>query len=184
MSEMKEKFFDIVMARSNENQRALDLLLSSNCHALVGAIIRMELDSLIRVHHFNNADEKTKEILLNNFFNEGEWKFNGKRIYDSVMLKNMPPLLGWAEHIYAFCCAFIHLSPYHDWASDSNIPNLTDATRQFIVTEIRAQQNDVWGYDTSLAIEEDFGFDDLIPFAPHIFKKLRENLYCEMKRIP
>jgi len=176
MENQKKRLFDIITARSNENEKALNLLLETKCYTLIGAIIRMELDSLIRVYDFNNADRNKQERLLNDFFDGEKWSKT-----DRQMVNNLSRSLGWAEHIYDFCCAFIHLSPYHDWASTSDIPNLTQDKRCSIVSNIKSQQNDNWGYDTSLTIDENFGFDDLIPFAPHIFKKLRGNLLCEME---
>lgn len=171
----KDMFFKIVLDRSNENKKALDILVGEQCYALVGSIIRMELDSLIRVYYFNNSKPERQEEMLKKFFDGDRWAPTDRR-----MIENMPHSLGWARHIYDFCCAFIHLSPYHDWATSSDIPNLTREKRKSIVSEIREQQNDVWGYDTSLVIEENFGFEDLILFAPHIFKKLKANLECEI----
>ena len=176
MENRKKKFYEIIKVRSDENEKALTLLLEAKCYALIGAIIRMELDSLLRVHYFNNADSIKREFLLNRFFNNNKWPNT-----DRNMVNTLSRSLGCAEHIYDFCCAFIHLSPYHDWASSSEIPDLTQEKRRFIVSEIKSQQDDNWGYDTTLVINEDFDFDDLIPFAPHIFKKLRDILFCEMK---
>ncbi len=174
MNNQKKAFFDIVMARSNENAKALEMLIEIKCYALIGAILRMELDSLIRVHYFNNTDDEMQKTMLKNFFNNKKWTPT-----DRDMVKILSNSLGWAKHIYDFCCAFIHLSPYHDWATTPNIPNLTIDKRCQIVTEIRQQQNDTWGYDTTLVIKEDFSFNELIPFVPHIFKKLRSNLEYE-----
>jgi len=171
MRDRKNEFFDIVRARSGENEKALNLLLNERCYALIGAIIRMELDSLIRVYNFNNVDSRKQEQLLNRFFASGKWPNT-----DSNMVKSMSRSLGWTEHIYEFCCAFVHLSPYHDWASDDTIPNLTQDKRHLIVNAIRSQQ-----YDPTLVIDENFGFTDLILFAPHIFNKLRDNLLYEMR---
>lgn len=176
MEDRKKKFFNIIIARSNENEKALNLLLEEKCYALIGAIIRMELESLVRVHYFNNVNRIKQESLLDEFFVGKKWS-----VTDRNMVNNLSRSLGWTEHIYDFCCAFIHLSPYHDWASTSDIPNLTQDKRRFIVNEIKSQQNDNWGYDTSLVITEDFSFDDLIPFSPYIFKKLRDNLLYEIK---
>ena len=176
MNNRREEFYDIVKARSDENEKSLNLLLKAESYALIGAIIRMELDSLIRVHNFNNANSVKQEKMLDNFFEGKKWPST-----DSVMVGNMPPMLGWAKHIYEFCCAFIHLSPYHDWASNHNIPNLTQEKRKLIVNEIKSQQNEVWGYDPALVIDENFDFNDLMPFAPHIFEKLRGNLLAEME---
>ncbi|MEG0664144.1 MAG: hypothetical protein RR483_03490, partial [Clostridia bacterium] len=114
---------------------------------------------------------------LNDFFDNKKWAPN-----DRTIVECLSGLLGWARHIYDFCCAFIHLSPYHDWATSTDIPNLTIDKRRQIVAEIRKQQNDTWGYDTTLVINEDFKFNDLIPFTPHIFKKLKGNLECEIKK--
>lgn len=176
MNEREEKFFSIIKSRSDENEKAINLLLNERCYALIGAILRMELDSLIRVCYFNSVDVDKQEKLLDNFFDSKKW---GKS--DREMVRQISEKLGWASHIYDFCCAFIHLSPYHDWASSSEIPNLTKERRSEIVKGIKAQQNKDWGYDPTLEIDENFTFDDLILFTPHIFKKLRENLLCEMK---
>lgn len=172
----KEKFFSIIKSRSDENKKAIDILLNEKCYALIGAIIRMELDSLIRVYYFKSIDVNKQEELLENFFDNKKWI---KR--DREMVKQISVKLGWTTHIYDFCCAFIHLSPYHDWASSSEIPNLTQEKRSEIVKGIKAQQNKNWGYDPTLEIDENFTFDDLILFAPHIFMKLRENLLYEIK---
>lgn len=176
MEDRKKKFFDIIRARSNENEKAINLLLGERCYSLTGAILRMELDSLLRVHDFVNATILRQETLLDNFFGGNRWLST-----DRIMVKNISHKLGWTEHIYDFCCAFIHLSPYHDWAYTSDIPNLTREKRHSIVCAIKNQQNDTWGYDTALVIDEDFCFDDLIPFIPYIFKKLRQNLLCEIR---
>lgn len=175
MNDRKKKLFEIIMERSNENETALKLLIEANCYALIGAIIRMELDSLVRLHEFNNSDHAKQEYLLDKFFSGYRWPNTDKN-----MVSTLSYSLPWAIHIYDFCCAFIHLSPYHDWAVTSNIPNLTKEKRLSIVSEIKKQQNDVWGYDTSLVINPDFEFDDLIPFVPYIYKKLKGNLLCEL----
>ena len=171
----QREFFKIVKARSDENEKAFALLMQGECYALVGATIRMELDSLIRLFDYKGADDSRKEQLLDEFFKGRSWsKLEWK------LVESMSSTIGWTEHIYKFCCAFVHLSPYHDWATNDNIPNLTRKRRRLIVQELRNQQNDTWGYDTTLSIEEDFTFSDLILFAPHIFKKLRGNLLCEL----
>ena len=175
MDDKKKKFYTIIKARSDENEKALALLLEARCYALIGGIIRMELDSLVRVHYFNNTDSKEQNLLLDKFFMGSKWPNT-----DRNMVNYLASSLGGAEHIYDFCCAFIHLSPYHDWASLSDVPSLTIAKRHSIVNEIKEQQNDVWGYDTKLNINDDFKFDDLLLFAPHIFKKLRGNLMLEL----
>ena len=164
------RFFDIIKARSDENEKSIQLLLEAECYALLGAIIRMELDSLIRVEDFNSSTDSRKIELLNNFF-QSKLESRKWMQYDSQMVKNYSQTMGWAHHIYHFCCAFVHLSPYHDWASNRNITNLTQNERRIIVNDIKSQQ-----YDPTLTIDENFGFDELIPFAPHIFKKLRDNL--------
>ena len=154
----------------------MNLLLKEKCYALVGAIIRMELDSLMRVHNFNSLTDPEKRQILNSFFDGKRWPNT-----DRNMVENMPSIMGWTKHIYDFCCAFIHLSPYHDWASSCTIPDLTQDKRRSIVKDIKSQQNANWGYDPTLAIDENFGFDELVLFAPHIFKKLRSNLLLEIK---
>jgi len=171
MDNRTEKFFNIIKARSDENEKSLHLLLESNCHALVGAIIRMELDSLIRVNDFNSESSVKKEVLLDNFFAGNRWSKT-----DRVMVESISSRIGWAKHIYEFGCALIHLSPYHDWATNDRISNLTNDKRCLIVKAIKEQQ-----YDPTLTLNENFGFNDLIRFAPLIFKKLRDNLLCEMR---
>jgi len=167
-----QKFFDIIEARSNENKKALELLVEAKCYALVGAIIRMELDSFIRTYHFSSCTSTQQQAILQKFFSGEKWSMR-----DADMIARMSQSIGWTEHIYKFCNAFIHLSPFHDWATSSQIPNLTQQTRQFIAKDINAQQ-----YDKSVTISENFGFEELIHFAPHIFEKLRSNLLYEMNR--
>ena len=153
----------------------MNLLMSERCYALIGAIIRMELDSYTRLYDFKRKSFYQKKMLLNNFFGGREWPRSWPT-QDWKLVAKLSENIGWAHHIYKFCCAFIHLSPYHDWASNNDIPHLTADIRQSIVQDIGMQN-----YDPLLTITEDFGFEELIPFAPHILKKLRDNMKYEME---
>ena len=179
MRDKVKKFYDIIKIRSDENEKAFNLLMKEKLYSLVGAIIRMELDSLVRAYYFNNlSSDSEKEELLDKFI-AGEKSFKS----DFDMVKELSEKLGWAKHIYFICCAFIHLSVYHDWANNDKIPNLTLQERQFIVTEFKEQQKAFayCGYDPSLQLDINFGFSDLIKIAPAVFGKLKRNLECEIK---
>lgn len=168
-------FYDAIKKRSDENQKALDWLLKEEIYSLVGSIIRMELDSLFRLSYFNSKNENEKESLLQQFKLGQRWSGEKGIVTDRKVVQTLAKslLLDWATPIYDIGCAFIHLSPYHDW-NNSKDPtrNIDNNTRKAIVEHIESH------HQKQLSVE--FTFYDLVSVAKDVFSKLRGNLLREL----
>ena len=172
-----ELFYNAILKRSEENKKAFDLLMNEGLYSLVGSIIRLELDSLIRVCYINSLDSaKEKRDLIEQFLKGQRWQIEKRLVSDRKMVTHVVNNLGlgWAEHIYDIGCAFIHLSPYHDWGSLLPTENLTQKQREEIVKHVEWNQK--------IKIKLTFGFEELVQIAPGVLEKLRNTLQYELKR--
>ena len=174
MSELNS-FYSAIRKRSDENQKALDWLLSEKIYSLVGSIIRMELDSLFRLYYFNSRNENDKKTLLRQFHAGQPWHGEKRLVRDRDMVNLLARtlILDWATPIYDIGCAFIHLSPYHDWNNDNDpTRNISNDVRETIVEHVKAH------HQKELSVN--FTFDDLISITNDVFCKLRGNILCEL----
>lgn len=73
-----EKFISIISKRSNENLKSFNLLFSEKLYGNCMSVIRMELDTYIRLYYFeNNCGDR--ESMLKSFFNGERLKTNWER---------------------------------------------------------------------------------------------------------
>lgn len=166
-----DKFTNAIRQRSDENNKALSWLMEEKLYSLVGSIIRMELDSLIRICYIKSiSNEERRRMLFIQFFNGQRWKFEKDIVTDRNMVSFIANNLGlrWAEPIYDIGCAFIHLSPYHDYMNLSPTSSLTNEQRKIIINHVKDHHK--------IELEKDFSFIDLVGVAPLVYKKLRDNL--------
>ena len=169
-------FINAVLKRKEENKKAFSWLMEEKLYSLIGSILRLELDSLIRVAYLNSINDINQMECLLKQFNKGKrWKYEKQLITDRAMLNNVMWNLGlgWAQPIYDICCAFIHLSPYHDWGEIEPTRAISDLERSSIVQYVKEQQN--------ICLANDFEFSDLVKISSGVFDKLHRNLECEIE---
>jgi hypothetical protein len=167
-------FYRAILQRSQENEKALKYLMQEQLYSLIGSIIRLELDSLIRVCYVKSQDAATQEVLIEQFMQGRRWRYERDLITDKQMVENMVWTLGlgWAAPIYTIGCAFIHLSPYHDWGNSEPTNNFSQDERAEIIEHIEGHHK--------IKLSDDFTFFDLVNVAPKVFEKLKSNLRYEI----
>ncbi|MCL2499123.1 MAG: hypothetical protein FWE90_02180 [Defluviitaleaceae bacterium] len=174
---MTKSFYEAIKKRSDENEKALQWLLNERIYSLVGSIIRMELDSLFRLCYFKVQSEPIKKQLLQQFMKGQRWRGEKDLISDRTMVQYLTGqlLLDWATPIYDIGCAFIHLSPYHDWGGvNEPTRNINIEIRRVIVEHIKVHHH--------VELEEGFTFEDLVSVASDVFGKIRGNLLYELNK--
>lgn len=77
-------------------------------------------------------------------------------------------LEGWAESVYRFGCAFIHLSSFHDYQERDPMDMVSDDEKKSILKHMR--------YYHGGPPDPNPTFNDLIPFLPQVFEKIASNL--------
>ncbi len=115
MSEL-DAFCRQVRARSAEHGQAI-LALRALSGQMVSTL-RQEFDSLVRVVFLlAQGDRHCRHQLIGDVVSGRKWTRSGslKPITDREMVDLANALHGWTKSVYAFGCAFIHLSHLHDY---------------------------------------------------------------------
>lgn len=160
-----------VRARSAEHAAALHLLGPAGHHSVAVGILRQELDSLVRVMYLLALKDRGQRMkLIEDSVAGRRWRSpNGKSITDREMVNLANTLTGWAEAVYRFGCAFIHLSNFHDRQARDPFKALPTSERRHIISHIEY-------YHGRLRTKTP-GIDDIVPLIPRVFDKVAGNLH-------
>lgn len=166
-----------VRARSAEHAAALQVLGPARLHSVASGILRQELDSMVRVMYLLAVRDRSVRVrLIKDSIGGRRWRgSNGKFITDREMVKLADRLTGWAESVYRFGCAFIHLSNHHDHLARDPFKALPPSDRRHIISHLEH-------YHGSLRTQTP-GIDDLLPLIPLVFTKISENLRCYLESL-
>jgi hypothetical protein len=106
------RFCRQVRSRSQENRKAVGLLHENGLTGSILAVLRQELDSLIRcIYLLSVRNRPYRERLIRDSVNGALWRTEeGERITDRRMLDLSVRLFGWTKEVYEIGCGFIHLS--------------------------------------------------------------------------
>jgi len=161
-----------VRARSAEHAAALRLLEPAGLHSAAVGLLRQELDSMVRVMYLLALrDRAYRTKLIEDSVNGRQWHHaNGRRITDRQMVNLANTLTGWAESVYKFGCAFIHLSNFHDRLARDPFKALPASEQRHIISHVEH-------YHGPLPTKTP-GIDNLLPLIPRVFAKVTDNLRC------
>jgi hypothetical protein len=166
-----ETFCRQVRARSTEHRAAIHLLHGRRLLSQVVAILRQELDSMVRVIFLLSvADKPYRQQLIDASVNGAKWTVKGKSacITDREMVELAQSLHGWTQSVYKFGCAFIHLSRFHDYEHRDPLLALAKDEKAAILKHMRADHG-------GPAVAHPT-FEDLLPYLPAVFEKVASNL--------
>lgn len=173
-----ETFCRQIRARSSEHREAMDLLHGRRILSQVVAILRQELDSMVRVIYLLSiADKPYRQQLIDASINGEKWTAKGKnaRITDREMVELAQSLHGWTRSVYKFGCAFIHLSNFHDYQNHDPLLSLPKGEKADILQHMQ--------YYHSGPNVADPTFEDLLPYLPRVLEKVADNLECYVKQL-
>lgn len=174
----QEIFCRQIRARSMEHRQAIHLLHPKSLSAQVVAILRQELDSLVRVIYLLSITDKQRRAeLLQASIDGRKWTAPGSRksITDREMVDLAQHLHGWTQSVYRFGCGFIHLSNFHDYRQRDPMAALTSEEREAILQHMRYYHGGPTGQNPS--------FQDIIPYLPQVFFKIADNLECYLAEL-
>lgn len=115
ISENTDTFCRMIKARSREHHEAVRVALDKGWLAIVGSVLRMELDSMIRVIWLLGHPDTSEQILASCVAGEG-FKVGRTRISDREMAEDAAHVNGWVRAVYSFGNTFVHLTNAHDYA--------------------------------------------------------------------
>lgn len=165
-----------VRKRSRDNEKALNLLHQNALTGNVMAVLRQELDSMIRcIFLLSVADRGYRTRLIQDSVNGRTWRTqDGKRkITDRDMVELSSKLHGWIQNVYAFGCSFIHLSAFHDHPDRDPFDSLTPQDREDIGHYL--------SYYHGVSMDATTKLRDIERVLPGVFNKISSNLECYIK---
>jgi hypothetical protein len=139
------------------------------------AILRQELDSMVRVIYLLAQSPDRRDSLIDSSVNGEKWSQHNSKgaVTDKEMVDLAQRLQGWTRSVYKFGCAFIHLSSLHDYNDRDPLKQLPLEERDNILNHCRHYH----GGPTS----NEPTFLDLVPYFPRVLKKIADNLECYLK---
>ncbi len=167
-----------VRARSAEHRAAVRLMVPENLHGTIIAILRQELDSMVRtIFLLSIEDRRRRAELIQAAIDARPWTpVNSKqRITDREMVERANDLQGWTRSVYQFGCAFVHLSGFHDYHNREPMELINADEREAIVSHMRCYHGG--------PIEDRPRFQDLVGYLPAVFEKIASNLECYLKTL-
>jgi len=175
MSEI-ETFCRQVRARSAEHRQAM--LVLRGLPGQMIPVLRQELDSLVRVVFLlAQRDRSYRHRLIDDSVSGRRWcrRDSKQPVTDREMVDLTDTLHGWTKSVYAFGCAFIHLSNLHDHQARDPLDQITEAERKAILDHMRSYHGGPHGASP--------GFADVVPYLPMVFTKIADNLECYVKKV-
>jgi hypothetical protein len=165
-------FLRQVRSRSSEHQEAMRLLAEARLAGQMVAVLRQELDSMVRVIYLLTQSSERRNLLIEESVNGEKWSREGSlaRVTDKEMVDLAQTLQGWTQSVYKFGCAFIHLSNLHDYDNRDPLAQISAQERGDILDHCRNYHG---GPDSS-----DATFADLVQYFPRVLTKISSNLDC------
>jgi hypothetical protein len=165
-------FLRQVRSRSEEHQRAMNVLASEGLAGQMVAVLRQELDSMVRVIYLLTQDIERRSILIEASVRGEKWNQHNSRasVTDKEMVDLAQNLQGWTRSVYKFGCAFIHLSGLHDYNDRDPLKQLPLQEREDILEHCRNYHGGP--HDNNAK------FSELIPYLPRVLEKIAGNLEC------
>lgn len=170
-----------ILSRSAEHAVAMRVLESHQLWGVMVSILRLELDSMIRVIYLLNITDMSERQRLIKASVAGEpWTIQSKtgrkvKILDVDMKNISGGLHGWVASVYKFGCYFIHLSSCHDYNDRDPFVNLPPDEQRDILQHLRYYHHGPQQQHPS--------FDDLKPYLHRVFEKISENLKAHLKQL-
>lgn len=176
-TEALEIFVRQILNRSRDHQRAMRLLVEANIPSQMMAVLRQELDSMVRVIYLLSQDKPRRRTLILAAVDGDQWRqSNGRgRVTDQEMVNLAQHLQGWTLSVYKFGCAFIHLSNLHDYNDRDPLELLDVNERTAILEHCRSSHG-------GPSVERS-SFQDLIPYLPKALDKVSDNLRLYLKKL-
>ncbi len=127
---------------------------------------------MVRVIYLRSVPVDARRELLGQTIGGKRWRLRGRVVTDAAMVQLAKQLHGWAEAVYRFGCAFIHLSAYHAYSVQDPFDALETEDRQSIAAYLNYYHG--WPLGLRLSVVS------LGPYFSRIFEKIAGNLEVEL----
>ena len=136
-----DPFLRVVRARSAENWTSFGALLKERNFGNAIALLRLEIDTFLRLVYLQSVDDVTASTLISDFLKGRRWKCRVKSKVRLVRDRDMVNLAKreyfWVEIAYDFGCQLIHLSKIHDYETVDPFAMMAPQAKQTIIDFLR-----------------------------------------------
>jgi hypothetical protein len=170
-------FCRLVRSRSDEHRRAVRVLERERLYGSIVAILRQELDSLVRVYYLLSiADVELRRNLMRDLLSGNRWRGpDGRFITDRHMVDLSAGGHDWVRIVYEFGCAAVHLSRLHDYMADDPLTALSASDRENILGYLRNYHDGPNAANPST--------EDIAAYLPKVFTKVSDNLQYHLEEL-
>ncbi|MFC3629666.1 hypothetical protein ACFOM8_09430 [Paracoccus angustae] len=179
MDENLRAYMRLVEKRSCEHNQAFGLLYAQGLYGACAAIIRLEIDNLMRVDYLAFSVPLTdRDGLCRNVLTGARWqrlsakgKFTDIRDVEFHTYANDNH--SWVSLAYGFSSKFIHLTNFWAYGISEPLATMSADERSEIVSYLRSYHG-FTGHDLHM--------DDLFKLLPQVFEKIRSNVECYVEQ--
>jgi hypothetical protein len=140
--------------------------------AIAGSVLRMELDSMIRVIYLLDRPDRRDRILASCVAGEG-FRDGRRRIHDQEMIHVATGRNDWVDTVYEFGNKFVHLTDAHNYAEAEVDPLQAYEHRGDVIRYL----NDYYpGKVPGRRLDASSRLRDIVAYAPHVLDKITTNL--------
>lgn len=145
--------------------------------AIAGAVLRMELDSMIRVVYLLRTPQARERILASCVAGAG-FKDGARRIKDLDMRTVAVDDNGWVNAVYEFGNRFVHLTDAHDYAQVD--PFAVYEHREEVISYLNQHHRDKV---PGRPLDGNSTLTDIALYAPHVLEKITSNLHIHLDQL-
>ena len=168
-----EAFISTIEARSTEHHEAMTHAVQHTWWAIAGSVLRLELDSMIRVIYLIHQPRDRRNRILTACLTGKGFKDGTHRIPDREMIETARNDNGWVRTVYDFGNKFIHLTDAHNYADPKADPFKNYEDREDVIKYLNSYHT---GTMHGQRLDDTATFNDITPYAPHVLSKITSNI--------
>ena len=175
MHENLSSYMRLVERRSLEHNQAFGMLYAQGLYGACAAIIRQEIDNLMRVDYLafsaplTDRDELCRDVLSGARWRRPTAKGKFTDIRDVEFHTYAKDNYSWVSLAYEYSSKFIHLTNFWDYGVSDPLATMPADDQLEIVSYLRRYH----GFP-----EHELKMNDLFEYLPQVFEKIHSNIEC------
>ena len=175
MNENLKSYMRLVETRSREHNQAFGMLYAQRLFGACAAIIRQEIDNLMRVDYLAfSVPLADRDAMCRDVLSGARWKrrtTKGKYtdIRDVEFHTYAKDNHSWVSLAYEYSSKFIHLTNFWNYGESDPLVTLSADERLEIASYLKRYH----GFP-----EREVEMNDLFEYLPQVFEKIRGNVEC------
>ncbi len=179
MQENLRWYMRLVEKRSREHNQAFGMLYAQGLYGACAAIIRQEIDNLMRVDYLAfSVALADRDKLCGDALSGARWQRRSEKgkltdIRDVEFHTGANDNHSWVSLAYEYSSKFIHLTIFWDYGVSDPVVTMPEKDR----LELASYLSSYHGFPG-----HDLKMNDLFEYLPQVFEKIRSNIECYVEQ--